>query len=750
MSRWYDNITESKYESTELYTTKDEITSVSAKSSKSLLITLMNGTAVLKNDDKTEEKTPKDEKDQKEKFIGSCVFNGNYYILSEHAIFKVDADALAKVKEIKEKCTQIAATNEIMVVATEENKTLVFDEELQEVKTLEFPDINQIRCNGTLAAFAIKKGVEVITGKACESKDDVYFNNGVMKTYGESQSVCVTKDDKYIVVGNEEGRINCLEKNEAQFVFYAHCDKKENKNYKVTAINSYNDGYILTTGEDGMINVFNLDKKEVITSIVVPKSQILNALISEDKLIFIVKSANEYKVSLISIEPLLEVAPQIAQKIQKKRGRKTNVERAKTKKEKMMEEEESPKKLRPRRGRKAKKEVIEEVSDEEEESLEYSSEEEDSYQPEDTDSEDDRVKHKTRGRKAKREVTVVKKGTSGKTVKILGNDRKVEKTLKKEISKKGLFTLTGMNGKADVVVSDDGKRTIEIIDSLVQGLPIVSKDYIKESHKADKALPVTQYLMKDKFPGVKGSVNEKLFENKTVAIFGELKIRDPVIRKWVEQLGGELIARIKNANYVLVGLHEFKCDATRRTDGFAVKEEWLYDCISEMKLLSPETYLVDGEFKEEKEKLVETDAPAGDKKEEATGVKKRKETLKKYKDKKEAKEEKLKEHKETTEKVDSKTSKEEVAKEECKEEKKEEPVEEKKMEVEPPKEETKLEEHKPAMEEEKPKPVIEGENITAKKEEEKPQEDKETTTNKEEKKEEKVEKTEQKLEEVKA
>ncbi|EKE41252.1 hypothetical protein ENUP19_0149G0013 [Entamoeba nuttalli] len=587
MSRWYMDISIVNNNSKLLRSIDDEVKCITLISENEYLIICTNG-KIFCVDDKSST-----EIGIEESAIGTILFNGKYYIASPTKLYLLENKQLKEQLSFSNQCSVIAASNDKIFVGLDGKIVKVYNEEFKEEKEFDIPEIVDIKCNGNTAVIITKKGTEIISAISYESLSPIYFSGGRMKVYGIPNSCCITPDGDYVLVGTENGKITSLVKDDTQFTFYAHCNRETNTTYKVSSINYYKENVIISTGMDGDINAWNLKDKDIISS-VQTKEEIICGSIMNGTFAYATKGKDKYNIFTLEIEQLLNEVKKVPN-----HEKKTNRSRRKND----AIEEDKPKNMKEKKekmvNRRLKKKTREVPEVEENFSNEIDS-------SSDNDEEDIRKKpskHRSSPVKAK----------SGLFVFIISFEPQELINFKKAIYKHELFGITTKIEKANVIVNKHGQRTAEVLDAILRNIPIVEEKWVLESHKKMAVEPFEPYLMKDKFPALSHTTFDKsLLQNKTVGIYGGLKIRDYIIKKWIEQIGGKFATRAKYSDILLVGKSMFASDATRRTEGFAVKEEWLYDCISEMKFINPKSYLVDGVLKKEKENELTLEKPVAE------------------------------------------------------------------------------------------------------------------------------------------
>ncbi|EDR25203.1 hypothetical protein EDI_309930 [Entamoeba dispar SAW760] len=586
MSRWYTDISIVTNNSKLLKSIDDEVKCITLISENEYLIVCKNGKIHCVNENGSVEI------EIEGSAIGSILFNGKYYIASPTKLYLLENKQVKEQLSFSNQCSVIAASNDKIFVGLDGKIVKVYNEEFKEEKEFDIPEIVDIKCNGNTAIIITKKGTEIINANNYESLCPVYFSGGRMKVYGIPNSCCITPDGDYVLVGTENGKITSLVKDDTQFTFYAHCNRETNTTYNVTSINYYKENVIISTGMDGDINAWNLKDKSIISS-VQTKEEIVCGSIVNGNFAYVTKSKDKYNIFTLEIEQLLneiKKVPYQQKKTNRSRRKNISIAEGKTKNNK-----EKKEKMVNRRLRKKVREVPEV---------------EESFSNEiDSSSDNEEDIRKTPSRHKSSPI----KATSGLFVFIISFEPKEAVNFKKAIYKHELFGITTKIERANVIVNKHGQRTAEVLEGILRGIPIVEENWVLQSHKKMAVEPFEPYLMKDKFPALNHSVfDESLLQNKTVGIYGDLKIRDNIIKKWIEQIGGKIATRAKYSDILLVGKSMFASDATRRTEGFAVKEEWLYDCISEMKFINPKSYLVNGVLKKEKETELTLEKPVAE------------------------------------------------------------------------------------------------------------------------------------------
>ncbi|KAL7720180.1 BRCT domain-containing protein [Entamoeba marina] len=569
MSCWYKDVQKKENTSKKLFRINDVVSSITAIDSNNILVTLHNGAVVHKI------KNKKREFRCEGKLFASTYFNSRYYVAGEQGIFEL-SNELTEVIKRAANCVAITHTDDALVTGWDDGCVVVYDINNIEILTLGVAEVIDIHCNSTTAAIATRSGIEIYD--ICQSKNltHYYFTEGMKNITGTPTSIQISNNGLKVLVGTADGRCTVLIKEALKYSFFAHCNKEANTSADVTSSLFFNNQFAVTTATDGDINLWNVELRNIVGSLTIGSNEITTAIIVQDFLIFSAKatSSNKGMVYQVHLKPLF------CRDLLNKECNETTIDICSTTpitttKTKHTVQNDKTQNVTTKRtsGKKDKTNVHSHYENISNISLFTNSYEE-----------------------LSRKSVGITKGRTGHCVMLTGYDVLNEKIEKKQIEIFGLFSCTPFIDKCDVVICYENRRTIDVLIAIVHGIPIVTPNWLSQSHILNKVLPYDKYKPIEVFPALKTTFDNTFLQGITIGIIGETKLRESVIKKLISLTGAQFIDRVKNANYVLVGAMEVKIDATRRTEGFAVEERWLYDCISNSKRIKETDYLIEGEL----------------------------------------------------------------------------------------------------------------------------------------------------------
>ncbi|ELP87998.1 hypothetical protein EIN_419270 [Entamoeba invadens IP1] len=595
MSEWYPELQTLNLFAAPIFTIEYPIVNICAKSP--------NDYVAVTNDGKFVSKTPKVQHEPqglKEPVVSSFLFKDDFYVSTNTKLFKIGKNnTTTEVLTFPENLIAVGASDEHIMVSFKDS-VKIYSKEYNEEKTLKIPNVIDFACSEDTLGFLCKQGAEFVDSKTFVNRAKRYFSGGYLKVLDDYTAIAISQDSQYVALGNVKGCVTVLTKGEEQYTYYVHCDSTIKTSERVVRLGFAPNGNLISVSEKGTAVIVDPKAKElkqefktILKYETIDETQLEKVLCSnltkDRNCLFAYQKDGKSFIYTVYWNfggycPAFSHGGTWGSGVPLKLVRASKKRARKSKKAKKEDEEvEKVPKKRVVRKRLSKK-VLKRSDDE--------IEKEDG-----TESDEEKPKRKTR----KREPVEIKKGSSGVYVKITGGSPSEEENLKNEIHKNGLFTVSSIGGKYDIVVTFHERRTSEVIEGIVQGKQVVGAEWVKASHKLKKVEKCAKYEI-DKFSGA-GHVDETLFDGKVICVFGETKVPNQIIERWITMLGGEVTLRPKNAHYVVAGETFMKCDATRRTLGFCVKEEWLYDSICKMTLVDVCEYLVDGIKKENREKI---------------------------------------------------------------------------------------------------------------------------------------------------